>query len=284
MTRPVRPQLPDVPESTVSELHALYHENTGAEPGSLLDRRILDAARAELLADRSRKVRRPMPWWKHWLAPTSAIAVAVVGLSLGWRVMDEQERDARQEMSSKSQAADAAAGKLVAPERPTEAQPSIKAQASTPQRDEAKASRNVTSAAQAPAAKPAPASEAQAFPAAPALAAPAPPPVPAQESLKKSARADADELREKRETGDAVTAGSTPAFRQGRIEAAPLGSSAAANAAAKSVDDAATPEAWLQHIRQLRAAGRNPEALQSLARFRARYPDQLLPDDLINLK
>jgi hypothetical protein len=48
--------------------------------------------------------------------------------------------------------------------------------------------------------------------------------------------------------------------------------------------DAATPEAWLNRIRELRAAGRGAEAAQSLVRFRARYPDFALPDDLLDLK
>ena len=51
-----------------------------------------------------------------------------------------------------------------------------------------------------------------------------------------------------------------------------------------AADDAATPEAWLDQIRKLRAAGRTAEAAQSLERFRKRYPNVALPDDLLGVK
>ena len=53
---------------------------------------------------------------------------------------------------------------------------------------------------------------------------------------------------------------------------------------ADATDDAATPEAWLDQIRKLRAAGHTTEAAQSLERFRKRYPNAVLPDDLPGVK
>lgn len=50
--------------------------------------------------------------------------------------------------------------------------------------------------------------------------------------------------------------------------------------AASTPEDATTPEEWLKHIRDLRAAGREAEAARSLARFRLRYPDHVVPSDM----
>jgi hypothetical protein len=58
----------------------------------------------------------------------------------------------------------------------------------------------------------------------------------------------------------------------------------AADSLALPAPDAATPDAWLKQIRELRAAGRTADAVQSLARFRTRYPDYAVPGDLLNLK
>src|ERR1035437_8114217 len=93
------PPTPDVPESSVSELHALYREGSGAEPSLKLDQRIIAAARDELRESR-KLAKRPMPWWKRWLAPTTAVAVALIGLSLTWRVVSQQENDLRAVMGA----------------------------------------------------------------------------------------------------------------------------------------------------------------------------------------
>ena len=100
MTRSVLPPKPEVAESTASELQALYREAAQAEPDAMLDRKILDAARAELRSAGEAKARRRRPWWQGWLSAASALAIALVGLSLTWRVMDQQERDLRQEMKA----------------------------------------------------------------------------------------------------------------------------------------------------------------------------------------
>ena len=41
-----------------------------------------------------------------------------------------------------------------------------------------------------------------------------------------------------------------------------------------------TPEAWIEHIRSLRAQGREAEATTELAELRRAYPDFRLPADL----
>ena len=297
MTRPAFPPTSDVPESTVSELHALYHEAAGAEPSPMLDRSILDAAHFELRAVAATKSRRHPPWWKGWLTAASAIAVAVLGLSLTWRVMDEQERHLREEARAASgmrESADKAAGNAAAAKRSTETEtpPSINAQApaaAKSHRVESQAAQDSPAAMQEPAAQPAAAAEPRPFLAPQETArmeaaaagsltrstpAPAALPAPAADTVKSSKRGEANELRERPDARSAFDAGSGAEKAAGSV----------ARPFARLADDGATPEAWLKHIRELRAAGRSAEAEQSLARFRARYPDLVLPDDLINLK
>ena len=269
MTRPtpITPGAPEVPEPSVSALHALYHEGATAEPSVSLDRSVLDAARAELRTNRAPA--RQAPWWKGWLPATTAIAAVVVGLSVTWRVMDEQERHLREEMRAAQAEGDRAA-KAAPAQRPAEAQPSLSAPAPAVEKsrraDSAVVVREAPVGVPEPEAKPAPA--AIVAPTAPAAMAP----MLAEEAMKKTQRAEKDELRERRDASTAMDSAAGPARALGKLEA---GGFAA---------DAATPEAWLKQIRELRAAGRSAEAAQSLARFRVRYPDFVLPDDLLNLK
>lgn len=289
MTRSILPQETDVPEPVVNELHALFHEGSDTEPDPMLDQRILAAARADLAASRSKQARRLSPWWKSWLAPASAIAVAALGLSLGWHVMDEQERDLRTEMNAVEGAGktvDNVVGRTAPEVVTTEARPSINIRPQAKQRAKLKAAQDLPSAKQEQAA--AGVAGPQASPAAPAVV----PPLPVSERLKKSGRADTDDLREKREAVDTGNAASGLASGQGRIEAKRRDASSSAvtaadlssGSAASPADDAATPEAWLKRIRELRAEGRNLEAAQSLARLRVRYPGLVLPDELIHPK
>ena len=300
MTRSVLPPGSEVPESTASELQALYREAAQAEPDAMLDRSILDAARAELRGAGETKARRQPPWWQGWLPAASALAMALVGLSVTWRVMDQQERDLRQEMK----AAEAvrgpsleAAGSVAPAQGAADALPLPRTPAPVEQksrRAESTVVRDAPPGAPEPAAMPSPAAPASMTPMQPVIA---------DEALKKSGRAEKENLRERHDTSAATGAASSPARQAAKLEAGSpaIGASGSsgetaadsfvrpgANAAAKSLaappPDAATPEAWLTKIRELRAAGRGAEAAQSLARFRARYPDFVLPSDLLDLK
>jgi hypothetical protein len=293
-----------MPESTASEIQALYREAAQAEPDAMLDRRILDAARAELRGAAGTKARRQPPWWKGWLPAASALAIALVGVSVTWRVMDQQERDLRQEMKAADSvrersgaAADSAApaqGAADLPRLPRAPAPA----ADNSHRAEPRAEKDAPPGATESAPMPASATPAPMGPAAPAA------PVIADQAVKKSARAENEDLRERRDAAAAIGADSAPARQAVKLEAGgpAIGSSGAAAAeslagssakpAAKSAvgsisqppPDAPTAEAWLKHIRELRTAGRGAEAAQSLARFRARYPDFALPEDLLDLR
>lgn len=273
MSRPPLPPESELPESAVHQLHALYHAAATEQPGPQLDRRILDAARAELKTERA--TRRRAPWWQGWLPAAAAMAVVIVGLSVTWRVMDEQERRLREEMSAAAAAGETAAA-AAPPAPPAEATAGV-LDAPAPA---AEKSRRVPAGAitKAPPGMPEPA--ATSVVAAPAATVSA----PVEAEAKKGRRADRDDVRERGATSAAANSAGGPARAPGKLEAQSLGSAAAAaDSAAQPAVDAATPAAWLQHIRALRAAGRNAEAAQSLARFRTRYPGLALPDDLLDL-
>ena len=293
--RPVPPSA-DLPESRADELHALYREGAASEPDTLLDKRILAAARAELAAHLAKPSRARAPWWKAWLRPASAVAVAVLGLSVTWQVIDQQERDQRREIDSahdQPAATDTTRQSLAVPP------PQLAAPANKPQAPAVHE--------RAPAGRPAPArapatAAPRAFPAqeesakreagaasglvAPPAPAPLPTPLEAAPAEKKNRSSDAGDARAKDADGglrsEAAAAASAPA----KLDAARRADTpaAGANALEKSPAEPATPQAWLQQIRELRAAGHEAKAAQSLSRFRARYPDFVLPDDLKALK
>lgn len=269
---------PETPESQVRELQALYREAAGEEPCPALDRRILDAVRADLAAAAASKG-RPVQWWKGWLPAATALAAVVVGVSLTWRVMDEQERQLREEMQAAPAASEAArqpAADTVAAPAPARAGSSSPVPANAPVAPE----KEVAATAQPPVA-----AEPRAFnaPAAPAPAVA----LPLEVEAKKAARPEVREMESRR---DAVVQDAAPALSRSapKLEAGRLGASneaagavsSAPAAKAQAEREAVSPEAWLQRIRELRSAGREAEAAQSLARFRQRYPDFPLPADM----
>lgn len=269
---------PEMPESQVRELQGLYREAATEEPGPSLDRRILDAARADLNAVAASKV-QPLPWWKGWLPAATALAAVVVGVSLTWRVMDEQERQLREDMQVAPAAGETA--RQPATDTATAPPPAI-----ADRRSPAATNAPVGPKKEAGAAAPPPAApEPRAFtaPAAPAPAAV----MPREVEAKKAARSEVHEMESRR---DATMQDAAPALSRSapRPEAGRLGASndaagvASSAPAAKALAEreAASPEAWLQRIRELRVAGRDAEAAQNLVRFRQRYPDFPLPADL----
>ena len=289
------------PEPSEHELLALYHEASDAEPGSLLDQRILAAAKAELLLDHKR-FKRSAPWWKSLLVPVTTLAIGVLGVSLTWHVVDQREQELRtitSQMDDRDNAGDAAAQR--APEK-SMTEPSPVTQESKELRLDTKA---VSKPALPEAKKSSPARQDEAKgqtqpldsarfaePAPPVAATPMPmavpqtvQPSPAQErSADSEAPQVAGEIGESSRTAKAEMAAPAAKRRLDDRRAESADSSDNSAAGAGIADDGATPEAWLKHIRELQSAGRNAEAAQSLARFRVRYPDHVLPADLLHLK
>lgn len=283
----------DLPDPGTDRLRSLYREAATDEPGPALDRFVLEAARSELDAVRAARS-RPAPWWKSWLPATTAIAAVLIGVSVTWRVMDEQERRLRQEMNA-AEAPERAAPSKADSGAAADAVPATPARA----RRAEDAVRDLAPPAAPVSAAPATGVEAQAFPATPPTAVrPS-----AEPESKKPRPMEIDALRERRDagvasdaaTGTASNAPAAAARQAGKLEAGTPGLGATGEAAAGPsprpaakflAAPAADPAAgaWLRQIRELRAAGRSAEAAQSLARFRARYPDFPVPADLADLK
>ena len=267
MTLPTTPS-----EPSERELHALYHEASDAEPGPLLDRRILAAAKADLLLDHKRS-QRSAPWWKSLLIPATTIAIGVLGVSLTWRVVEQEERELRAITSQMEYGGDAVG-------EPAPAKAVTPPSTITQEKKEVRREATAVSPPEVPRSSPAQQEQAQgqvldserlAKPAPLAMSPPAP----------TAAPQPASELGESSVAGKAEMA--APAAKR-RLDDRPNLQTNSAKAASDLADDGATPEAWLKHIRALQSAGREAEAMQSLARFRERYPDHALPADLLDLR
>jgi len=74
---------------------------------------------------------------------------------------------------------------------------------------------------------------------------------------------------------------STPAAAPA-VTPAPAATSGAVTSALSAAPKAAerSPQAWIEDIRKLMAAGKSEEAGGELAEFKKRYPDYTLPEDL----
>lgn len=283
MTTPPRP-------STEAELHALYRDAGQAEPPPRIDRLIIDAARAELCAT---EVRR-RAWWTGWLAPVAVAAVAVVGLSLTLRLVDDEERRLLEERHAPASQPATSPRREAAPASP----PLERAAEPTPHRPApaplAKPAPATTTGGALPAAPPGPhpsVPSAAAAPHSPAAEVPAAasadtvaprraaPALTPPEGLRQRQGAEMRDASEAAAAVDPRRETPAPAGKRdaavGKLEAVP-----APLARPPSIGDPSTPEAWLDAVRELRAAGRRDEAAASLVRFRARYPDYPLPADL----
>ena len=263
MTEPCKTMV-DPPHA---DLIALYRAGARAEPTAALDMRILAAAHAAV-DHRTARPRQLRPWWKSWLAPVSLATMAVLGLTLALNVGDEQEgayraetaaeppsspamEAARSDRSAELHKAETAAKQSApkpTPDVPHAPQPMHKAKTAAPKPEPKAAAARVEEArpmadSVEPVLSPSPAPPAPATEAAPAL--PSAMDRPANPTLDPKAR----RIQSGQSSGNRI-----PYFP--------------------------TPEAWLQEIRELRAAGLADEAAQRLELFRQRYPDYALPDDL----
>ena len=292
MSLPSSPNQNDLPELAVSELHALYREGTVDEPDAMLDRRILDAARSEPHADQTRKALPSTSWWKTLAKPASVFAMMILGISLSLNVMDEQERAMRDEMISTESTRD-----LASQAKTNDMRTAAAAAAQAPMR-EAVTKDQTPHAEKKQALAPATTiAEPKAFPArqdsaeseASSLGSLAKPSAvadaPAEVELRKSVAAPAPPaiLAPAPAAALVMPTVDASAERANKSMARRM-SNPALLKESDATDDAATPEAWLDHIRKLRAAGRNAEAAQSLERFRKSYPNVALPNDLLGVK
>ncbi|MET0680192.1 MAG: hypothetical protein ABWZ41_04250 [Burkholderiales bacterium] len=283
-----------------------YRETPRDEPPSELDERIRAAARRAVgtrpqsLEQQAADEKRRRSWASRWRVPLSVAATIVIATTLTVMVQDEERRprddagrDAapmivapreaeRPAPASTPEAAARSVAPAQAPAAPPPAprspepdaaaarvpDPPDRAKAPRPPASNQKREEPTLEVQQPAAGEPAPVAPGQLEmrrqtpqpAAAPPLAAPAP--SPASPSAAKPARqmapagAASESLRRDRALGD-------------RPERASRDASAIR-----------TPEAWIDHIRSLRAQGREAEATAELAEFRRAYPDFQLPTDL----
>jgi hypothetical protein len=249
------------------------------EPGAGIDARILAAAHAAAASPLPAAARR-----RHWGVPVGLAAALCLAVGLAWRV--QLTPDARPVAASAEaqQAADAPATVTALPRdtvdvpqqpRPTpEAAPAAvpppahrRAVVQTaPLREEMPPPPDT--AAPASGIAPAPAS---AFPAPPAPPPPADSAAPRALAIESAARAAAPPPA----TMAAKAGTAQPAVLAQDTDDAPEADVPPATADAPEVR-----EAWLRRIGELQREGRTAEARASLAEFRRRYPDAVLPMEL----
>jgi hypothetical protein len=260
-----------------------YRETPRDEPPPELDERIRAAARRAVgtrprSPDQQASDERRRSWASRWRVPLSVAATLVIAATLTVMVQEEERRprdDAGRDASPMivapreaekpappASAPDAAAarapGSTPAPAAPATAPPSAEPALKLEER-----ARSVDAPAAADSAESARRRMRREAPAAappPAAPAPVPAPPPALKAVPQTAPAGAasEALRRDRNLGDRPERASR--------EAAPSA--------------IRTPEAWVEHVRNLRLQGREAEATAELVELRRAYPDFQLPPDL----
>jgi hypothetical protein len=238
------------------KLSRLYREASTEGPPSAVDAAILAAARKRV----ARPERRARNSWLSWMAPVSAIATLVVGVSIAFLVDREQPEPTRETKI-----------RPIAP-RPQGAPPPASASESAP-------AKSAASAAPAAAKAEAPAAAAPAQ--MPVLAAPE---TPAAQGFPAEGREQAVEskLSVPKAASEANVARDAAA---GAMEAGAPPAPAAAGRVAPLRQQAAprSPQAWLDEIGRLKREGRDQEAAEQLAEFRKAYPAYSVPESLRRL-
>jgi len=309
------------PTLTDDEIAASYRAAAQEVPGTELDARILAAARQHAASRAQEKKQTSGSWWRRWRIPVSVTAVAVLGVSLSFRVNEEASIREQQGLGGSATAQREAAPAGAAVNAPP---PATATRPASPPADEPR-SKPETKAVAAPQAShhhgPAPAHPramspavatlrptAQPFPATPSAPAASAAPAPARaantladESRRRAERQQADSLgaeasraeqeqavtlsRQRRDTASHLDAAPEKKSALGAAgalseSAAPTAAKASAKKEADSAAHQATPERWLDHIRQLRRDGQTQTAKEELRRFQERHPDYALPADL----
>jgi outer membrane biosynthesis protein TonB len=277
------------PDLRDPNLDRAYRETPRDEPPPELDERIRAAARRAVgtrpqsLAQHAADERR-RSWTSRWRVPLSVAATLVIAATLTVMVQEEERRprdDSGRNVVPKTESRDAEPSAAPASEpdvaasramrsapaptaAPTPPRPAAAPVESAPQPKHEERARSVeqpaaTDTAPAPLEKRQTAVPAAAPPAAaptPAPTAPLAAPKPALQSAPAGAASDT--LRRDRTLGDRPERASREA----------------------SANAVRSPEAWVEHIRTLRAQGRDAEATIELAELRRTYPDFRLPPDL----
>ena len=283
------PRLPlDAQERALRE--ALPRLHGRGHPADGVDDRILAAAR---LASGDTPARAALP--RRWLAPVGVAATLVVAAGLAWRLLPPDAAAPNQQEVAASTPAPSAAETSPLPQAPAEQA------APVPVARERPLPRDTPQAGRRGAAKPATDAVADVAEAPPSAPVPAPATMPAQRAAPtavaaaEAATVQAAESRAARDASAgfptervATPAPSPPPSAQ--VDSGVERSAGAAPAPAPPIADDDVPpatvdapgvrDAWLRRIRELVADGRTDEARESLAVFRKRYPNAVVPPEL----
>lgn len=252
------------------KLSRLYREASSEGPPAALDAAILAAARKQIAKPQRRErsqrqersQREERSFWWRWLAPASAIATLVLGVSLAFLVDREQpttiDETVIREVPPRLQSPPPASATEAAK---TKAADSVAPGAAAKKEAQAPAA---TLPAQAPVpqpAEPAP-SAAEAF--------------PAESRAKASAPRTA---APKAATESNVASDSAIGGLGAAAPAAPAAAGKLAPMRQQAIQR--SPEAWLDEISRLKREGRDKEAAEQLAEFRKAYPAYAVPENLL---
>ena len=262
--------------SEIDSRHSrIYREASSEEPPAALDAAILDAARKQV-AKPERHARSP---WLRWMAPASAIATLVLGVSIALLVEREQPETTR-DMSihpirSLQSPSTARTTESDLPKPADSLAPEMTAKPEVPAPTAPLRAPTATSPAQAPAALPAPAAPVLAP--RPAEVAPA-----AAQAFPAESRAKAVESKLSAPGAAAESNAAADSALGGPGAAAPAAPAAAVRLAPlRQQATQRSPEAWLADISRLRREGRDKEAAEQLAEFRIAYPAYAVPENLL---
>ena len=299
MTRLPREPLDADERAIAAQLPRLHGRS---EPDAVLDARILAAAHAAVSSPAPVARRR-----RGWIVPLTAAASVSLAVGLAWQLQPPpapQAAPAEPVMSAAGAAHEQGQAVVHAPDavpppppadaivRPMPApmvrQPASASDTARIAREAAHAEVAADPVAAAPAfvPSPAPAVMADAVPVASAPPPPPAPPAPAQAAMARTSS-----------TLDTVIVGGTAVREQAkrtRNEAEAAADAAVSEPFAKAMDEEDVPpatmnapaarDAWPRRIGELQQQGRIDDAKASLAEFRRRYPDAVLPQELRKLE
>ena len=277
-------------------LEALYRSASSETAPAWLDDALLAAAHAEATAT----PRRAMDsFGRRWRVPFAIAATLVLGMSVVTLMREEQPAvlelsppSAREERSPARapNATPPRASKNAASVPPVPAQVETKPRTPPAERAEGASaprvemSRDRAAPAQAPSALDSLRQDAPlTAPSAAGNRVPAPAPAESRGRLQEAAPGEPRPFAEAVQPAPAAPVVPMRSFKpemQNRSPAAKAAGSAVDSEAKQGRQSAATPEAWLERVRELRRGGRLDEANRLLREFRQRYPDYKLPADL----
>lgn len=244
-------------------LSAIYRQSRTDEPPMKLDSAILSDAR--------KAVEKRARWWRAaWIAPVATASVAVLAVAIGMmnKSMLEKQEAIIEPAADTMPMGDRLENRLE--EKPESQLTSEPAPKPEERRDAEK-----MLLGNAPAKRQAPAA-----PSASGAAAPASEGMEQERAPATMKQRAAPKMERRSREAPATAPATAPAPQQFTNEQDAEMATEMDQATPQAADKPLEPEAWLEKIRELKAAGRDEEAARELELFAKAYPDYELPADL----